>query len=301
VRPGNYQGLKFSAEGLAFKTHKYDLRTVERLLTDYRRLVDQTLPLVIGQKTLTARLRSQVRYEVSFSAGSWITILEFVWEHREALAAIAATDGGLHSLAGRIAKLIDAVLSFRRRYEDLLSKGEKPTIQLASDNRISIPINIQNNDTGGAPIVVSPVVIIAADATRSALDDTINAIDGEQVSRLSLTAERTSAVITHDDQRLTGPLREELPQTITVLGRLNVVAFDSRRGQLITPGGRYPVSWDDHLRKQIQQYADTDGIEFITKPIIDNRRFREEPIALHILKCSQPQQPLLDPDERHSH
>lgn len=288
-----FDGLEFHADGEAFSGGRYDLRSVERLLSDYRRLIDQTLPLALGQKTLTPRMREEVGYDISFKEGSWVTLLQFAIEHNELLAAVAATDGGAHLLAEHISKIIHAVLELRRLFEERLSKGERPRIQLASDNSVSVPVHLENVQTNGGDIIVAPIVVIAAEATRSTLDSIINAVDGHRVKNVSVRTRKTKSTITKDDHRITGTLKQELPNTVKVIGRLNVVAFDSHRGQLLTENGRFPVTWDEDIRRDIHRLADTDGILFTVKPVVDNRRFKDEPVGLHILSCKQSQRRLL--------
>src|SRR5207253_652473 len=120
----NPDGLIFVVEGPAFETDGYDLRVVERLLVDYRRLVDQTLPLAVGQRKLTDRLREGITYQVKFEPGSWRTILQLLLENQDLIASIAATQGAPQVLAEYVAKVINAVLDLRRVLDDLLQKGE---------------------------------------------------------------------------------------------------------------------------------------------------------------------------------
>lgn len=284
-----FEGLEFLAEGSAFEGGRYDLRAVERLLTDYRRLVDQTLPLALGQKTLTDRIRSEIQYQVRFETGSWRTLLQFLYENKDVFAAVAAVDGGGYFASEYISKLVHAVIELRRWFEEQLAAGRKPKVQLASENKIEVPVKIENVSTRGGDIIVQPVVLIAAELTRHTLDNIIKAVDGDRVRKLTIKAPETKTTITSNDQRITGTLRQELPKTMDITGRLNVVAFDSHRGQLVTENGTFPVTWDDSIRRDIHRYADTDGIRFTVKPIVDNKRFRDDPIGLHILKCRQPQ------------
>ena len=169
--------LEFYARGVAFEGGRYDLRAVERLLTDYRRLIDSLLPLAFGQKTLTDRLRSEVQYQVSFEAGSWRTLLQFALEHKEVLAALIASDNASYVLAEQIAKLIQSSLDLWRKFEDILERGKKPQIQIGSGNSQTSPISLENvNSINGNLIIVSqPIQIIAAQVSKPALDNLIKA------------------------------------------------------------------------------------------------------------------------------
>lgn len=287
------EALVFLVEGSAFEATGYDLRLVERLLTDYRRLVDNTLPLAVGQRTLTDKIRQAVTYQVTFERGSWRTLLELVLEHKELLAAIAAVHGAPEQLAQYVAKVINGVLELRRILDAFLEKGEKPNVKLASENQVSVPISFSNVQTNGGDIIVSPVILMAAETTRSTLDNLINAVDGRRVTKIKVKSGATETTIRPDDRRLTGRLREELPKTYSVFGRLNVINADSHRGRLVTERGTFPVTWEESIRDQIRDVVDRDRVVFKVRPIVDNRRLKDSPIGLHIVSCEQPQGELL--------
>lgn len=288
--------LEFYANGPAFKEGGvYDLRAVERLLTDYRRLVDSLLPLAFNQKTLTDRLRNEVQYQISFEAGSWRTILQFVLEHKEVFAAIVASDNAGYVLADQIAKLIKSSLELWRKFEEILKNGKKPQIQIGSGNSQNFPLSLENVSTANGNIIIvnQPIQIIAAQVSKSALDNLVKAVDGTNVESLAVISGDTKEIITSDDHRITGSLKEELASNIEIVGRLDMVAFTAHKGHLLTGNGRYPVTWDENIRQQIRSNADTDGIAFTVKPVIDNKRMGDEPIGFHILRVHNPQQRLL--------
>lgn len=287
--------LEFYARGTAFDGGRYDLRSVERLLTDYRRLIDSLLPLAFGQKTLTERLRNEVQYQVSFEAGSWRTLLQFVLEHKDVMAALIASDNASYVLAEQVAKLIKGSLDLWRKFEDILEKGKKPQIQIASGNNQNAPLTLENVNSVNSNIIIvnQPIQIIAAQVSKPALDNLIKAVDGANVESLAVISGNTRELITPDDHRITGSLKEELANNIEIVGRLDMVAFSAHKGHLLTGNGRYPVTWDESIRKDIRGHADTEGIAFIVKPVIDNKRIGDEPIGFHILNVRNPQGRLL--------
>lgn len=188
--------------------------------------------------------------------------------------------------------MINGVLQLRRLLDDLLKQGSRPQIKLASDNNISVPIQLSEVNTEGGSIVVAPIILIAADATRPTIDSLIGTVEGKLVEKITLSAGGTNVTITPEDRRITGTLKQELATSLDVSGRLNVVAFDSHRGQLMTDNGRFPVTWDDGIRNEIRRLVDMDGIRLTVRPVIDKRRFHDAPVGLHIIRCWQPQEEL---------
>ncbi len=286
--------LEFYAKGAAFNDGEYDLRSVESLLTDYRRLVDVMLPLALSQKTLTKRLQEEIKYKVSFKQGSWVTTLQFVLEHKEIFAAIAASDNASYFLAEQIANLIGSSLDIWRKFDEILSKGEKPKIQIASDNQQNSGLSLGDisNVQGNIIIINQPIQIVAAQLSKPVLDSLVKSIDGNTIESLSVNSTKAKTIITEDDKRITGSLKEELANNIEIIGRLDMVAFSAHKGNLLTGDGRYPVSWNEEIRNEIRNHADIEGIAFTVKPVIDNRRIGDEPIGFHILRVRDPQRDL---------
>lgn len=286
--------LEFYAKGEAFGEGEYDLRSVERLLTNYRRLVDVMLPLAFHQKTLTKRLQNKVKYKISFKQGSWITTLQFILEHKEIFAAIVAADNASYILSDQIAKLIEGSLDIWRKFDQILSEGGKPKIQIASGNQLNSDINIGeiSRVNGNVIIVNQPIQIVAAELSKPVLDNLVKSVDGENVESLSVNSDDTKTIITPNDIRITGSLKEELSSNIEVIGRLDMVAFSAHRGNLLTGSGRYPVTWDEEIRNEIREHADVEDMAFTVKPVIDNKRISNAPIGFHILRVRNPQNDL---------
>lgn len=287
----NSGDLEFYAKGEAFEDGEYDLRATERLLTNYRRLVDVMLPLALSQKTLTKKLQKEIKYKVSFKQGSWITTLQFALEHKEIFAAIAASDNAGYYLAEHVAKLIDSSFDIWRKFDEILTNGYKPKIQIASDNHQNSDFNIGDISgvNGNIIIINQPIQIVAAQLSKPVLDSLVKSIDGNTIESLSINSSKSKTLITSDDIRITGSLKEELANNIEIIGRLDMVAFSAHKGNLLTGNGRHPVTWDEEIRNEIKNHADTEGMAFTVKPVIDNKRIGDEPIGFHILRVRDPQ------------
>ncbi len=114
-------------------------------------------------------------------------------------------------------------------------------------------------------------------------------MDGDLVSSVELTNNEQQVMLTHDDVRITGKQKEELPSHIEIVGRLDMVAFSSHRGMIDSGNRKYPVTWDANLRNKVQKFADVEGINFKARPIIDNRRIKDNTIGFHLIDCYNPQ------------
>lgn len=94
-------GILLKAQGEAFGYGKYDLRSLDLIVSNYRLIIDHALPLVVGQKTLTDRIKNEVKYEVEVRDGSLEVLLNFILEHHKLLAVLSA-NGGLCAGGGNI-------------------------------------------------------------------------------------------------------------------------------------------------------------------------------------------------------
>jgi hypothetical protein len=278
--------ILLKAEGNGFDGGVYDLRAVETVISSYRQIIDKTLPVVLNHKTLTPEIRNKVKYEVQIKQGSLEVYTNLVLQHKDDIAALLLADGG-KGITEVLAKLIVSVIDFRRKFTDLLEKGIKPSIGISNGNYIDN--SIQNSGTINITIN-NPKTYIAADSSRMPMDRLINGVDGDIINSVELTNNQEQVKLTHEDKRITGKLKEELPAHIEIIGRLDAVTFSSHRGTIVSGNGRHSITWDESLRVKVQQIADVEGILFKARPIIDNRRVKDNTIAFHLLDCYNPQQ-----------
>jgi len=288
--------LLIKAEGEAFEKGKYDLRIVESLLTNYRQVLDQTIPYCIGYKTLSETIKHDMRYEIEIREGSLEVLLNFAIENADTiqenlpLLGALGSDGG-NLLSQKVTQIIDGVLKFRRIWSNLLNDDIKPKIQ--NQPQINLHLNDVKNDHG--TINVNPIILMAAEGTKSPIDRIVNKVDGRQLENVQIQSDAPDlrAVIKPSDKNILGSQKEELPNQIDIPGRLDVVNYRTRKGKLSTSSGKYPVSWEENIRSTIHDLADKDGIMFSVRPVIDHRKFRNEPVGFHIIRCWNPQLPML--------
>jgi len=280
--------ILLKVEGEGFRPNKYDLRSTEKILTNYRQIIDHLVPLTIGQKTLTDRLKSEIKYETSFKPGSLEVWLDFILPTAGIIATAASQDGG-HLIAQQLSKLLGVVIDFRRLYTDFLEKGEKPKLGINIQDQPQVTVNLENVNTGGGDINISPIILPAASITRSAVDRLVGSVDGSLVEQLLVKSEDTETIISSEDQRIIGTQKEELPEFLEIIGRLDGVAFTAHRGSLVTDNGRFPITWEEEIRDKIKSLADQESIAFRVRPIVDHRRFKDDPVAFHVINCWDPQ------------
>jgi hypothetical protein len=278
--------ILLKAEGNGFDGGVYDLRAVETVISSYRQIIDKTLPVVLNHKTLTPEIRSNVKYEARIKQGSLEVYTKLILQHKEDIAALLLSDGG-KGITVFLAKLIVGVVEFRRKFTDLLEKGIKPSIGIINGNFVDNSIH----NSGTINITINdPRTYIAADASRAPMDRLINGVDGDIIDSVELTHNKEHVKLTHEDNRITGKLKEELPTHIDIFGRLDAVSFSSHRGTIISGNGRHLITWDENIRSKVQKVVDVEGILFKARPIIDNRRIKDNTIAFHLLDCYNPQQ-----------
>ena len=280
--------LKVNGDG--FEKNKYDLRSCEKVIVSYRQILDGVLPLSIGQRPVSDKIKSEVKYEIEFKPGSLEIWLDFVPMITGTLITAASTDGG-YLIAQRVSTILSLTLNLRRLYTDLLKKDKKPKIGLI--NSPELKVELKNVKTDGGNINISPIIMISADQTRVPLDKLIGSVDGHNIDNILLRSEESETNITTADRRIIGTQKEELPHSMDIFGRLDSAAFTAHRGVIVTGTGRFPVFWEDDLRTKIRTLVDIEGIAFRAQPIIDHRRFKDDPVAFKLLDCWNPQDNIL--------
>lgn len=283
----NEAQLILKAEGEAFEDGIYDLRKVDAIISNYRLILDHSLPLVIGQQNLTDRIKNQISYEAEFRRGSLELWLNLILENKAALGA-ATIDGGFQ-IAARVANIINSIIKFRRAWAKLLEAGSNSS---TSKPGINLHLNFNDVTVNNGSINVNPIIIPAAEATKGSVDRLVSAIDGTQLEYIEIRHANTKTKLTDKDASIIGTQKQEMPSTIDILGRLYEVNFSSRKGWLSTSSGRVPVTWDEAIRDSIRSHADIENIAFAVRPIVDQRRFKDAPVAYHVLKCWLPQSSL---------
>ncbi len=274
--------LILKAEGSGFEGKQYDLRSLERLLSNYRQIIDRTLPIGTGQKTLSAGLKARIDYQVELRPGCLEIIVDLICNLDEDVLGAVLFDGG-SCLTTMVASLLSEAIAIRRKAAEFLEKGMQfnLAVTIGDNNCIS-----QENNKGMIPVknIKAPLV---AETTRSPLNRIINTIDNDKLVSVEFKHDGVGVKLTGDDHRLTEPRVESLPDHIDIVGRLDVASFSARTGTVVSGNQRFSVTWGPELRNSIRNCVDTGGVVFKAKPVVDYRRIQDNTIGFHIVDCKK--------------
>lgn len=283
------KGASFSQDGI------YDLRHLENLVGGQRKIFDKLTFIALGVSESNKKFREGLDYNVRINPGSIELLIDFVLSHKE-LFAIFAADGGL-TLSKVIVELWRDAVSLREKAAKVLENGLKVNLtinaNLGSGTQIVNSPNVIADEVTGNIQIENPKIYMAALATRSAVNQIVQMIDGNAVEFMTVEGHGSELRLTPDHRAILGRHREELSVSMEIVGRLDMVAFSSHKGVIISSGQRYQLSWDEEQRSKMQQFADTEGVMFKVKPIIDHARLTQDAIAFHLVDCYLPQKTLL--------
>lgn len=279
--------IRFYARGTAFKDGVYDLRSMELLVSNYRSITDRLIAVQLGRRQLTPSIRNQIDYQVQVKPGSIEFLINFIFTHKEILGALAVGDA--YQLSGIITKLFKSAMDLRKEVAKALKNGFPITITINNNVNIGDGNFIVNNGNGNISIS-DPKILWAAQTTKYPADKLISGIDGKAIEYVELGSKTEEMRLTTDERVVLGQNKEELTATLRVYGRLDMVAFSSHKGTIISNQEKFPVTWDEQIRSKVSRVVDTEGVEFLVRPIIDQNRLHSEAISYHVLDCNNPQQ-----------
>ncbi|QKO21927.1 hypothetical protein [Rhodoferax sp. BAB1] len=285
------QDLRIYAKGLAFSDGVYDLRTLETVISNYRKILDRLISIQLGKRQVPKDLRSQLGYQVQINSGSIELLVKFLLEHKELLVVFAATDG--YTLSEIIVRLLRDAIDLRKKASELIKKGITVNIRISNSFNVGSNINSRNvafDQTAGSILINDPKILWAAQTTRTPINEILANVDGKAVEYIDMSSRENELRLTAEDREIIGQHKEELPTTLTIVGRLDMVAFTSHRGSIISDNERFSVTWEEHIRPKMQKIADVEGILFKVRPVIDHKRLDNEAIGFHVLDCGDPQE-----------
>jgi len=284
------QDMRIYAEGLAFTDGIYDLRTLEAVISNYRKILDRLVSVQLGKRQVTRALRSQLDYQVQIKSGSIELLVKFLLEHKELIAAFAASDG--YMLSQLIVTLLRDAIDLRKKATELIKKGLPVNITISNSFNVASTINSTNvsfDKTSGTILINDPKILWAAQVTRSPVNEILSCVDGKSIEYIDMSSPTNEIRLTPDDRSIIGQHKEELPTTLNIIGRLDMVAFSSHRGSIISDNERFSVTWDEQIRSRMQKIADVEGVVFKVRPVVDHKRLDNSAIEFHVLDCSDPQ------------
>ncbi len=278
--------FRLYAKGSAFEDGVYNLRSMELMISSYRSITDRLIAVQLGRRQLTPSIKNQIDYNVKIKSGSIEFLIDFIFTHKE-LLGFAALDGGFQ-LSNIITKLFREAISLRKEVAAVIEKGLP--INITINNNVNIGSgNIIANSENGNIIINDPKILWAAQVTKYPADRLISGVEGKEIEYIDFGSKEDEMRITPDDRVVLGQNREELSAIIRVTGRLDMVAFSSHKGTIVSDNEKFPVTWDENIRNKVQKIADVEGVEFTVRPIIDQKRLHSDAIAYHIIDCKIPQ------------
>lgn len=286
------QDLRIYAKGDAFSNGVYDLRILESLISNYRKILDGLVAVQLGKRQVTPDLKSQLNYAVEINSGSIELLVTFALEHKEFIAAFAA-DGG-QALSSVVVSLLRDAVTLREKASELIEKGITVNINISNSFNALSKVNNSNvhSSDNGVITINNPKILWAAQLTRAPVNNLLSQLSGTQVEYISLNSETEEFVLNQNQKNITGKQKQELPTTLNIIGRLDMVAFSSHRGSIISDNERFSVTWDEKIRQKMQKIADIEGVVFKVRPLVDHKRLDSEAIGFHVIDCGNPQQSL---------
>lgn len=286
------QDLRIYAKGDAFSNGVYDLRALENLISNYRKILDGLVAVQIGKRQVTPDLKNQLNYAVQINSGSIELLVNFALEHKEFIAAFAA-DGG-QALSSVVVSLLRDAVTLREKASELIEKGITVNINISNSFNALSKVNNSNvhSSENGVITINDPKILWAAQLTRAPVNHLLNQMNGTQVEYISISSETEEFVLNQNQKNITGKQKQELPTTLNIIGRLDMVAFSSHRGSIISDNERFSVTWDEQIRQKMQKIADIEGVVFKVRPLVDHKRLDSETIGFHVIDCGNPQQSL---------
>jgi hypothetical protein len=284
------QDIRIYAKGLAFSNGIYDLRTLEAVISNYRKILDRLVSVQLGKRQVTRELRSQLGYEVRINSGSIELLVKFLLEHKELIAVFAADDG--YTLSQIVVALLRDAIDLRKKASELIKKGLPVNITISNSFNVGSTINNTNvsfDRTSGAILINDPKILWAAQVTRSPDNEILSCVDGKSVEYIDMSSPANEVRLTPDDRDILGQHKEELPTTLNIIGRLDMVAFSSHRGSIVSDNERFSVTWDNQIRSKMKKIADVEGVMFKVRPVVDHKRLDNSAIGFHVLDCGDPQ------------
>ena len=277
--------IQIYAEGKAFESGVYDLRTLELLISNYRKILDQLIVIRSGQIKSAKASASGVTYKTKIENGSIQFLIELLIENREVIAAsmIAADQSAGAQIASSIMSLFEKAMDLRKAAADFVARGLSFEINI--NNSFNSSSKTYSNNSKNYIFIDSVETLLAAQKTRGNVNNLVRSIDGENLQTVSLGSEDRINRFNIESRSLLADGRELLETTLTIIGRLDMVSISGHKGAIVSDGNRYPVTWDERIRSAMKSVIDQDGVMFRVRPVVDKQRLSNEAISFHVLDC----------------
>ncbi|EKO3392629.1 hypothetical protein OMA37_004476 [Vibrio fluvialis] len=278
--------LRIYAKGLAFQEGNYSLRSLDALISNHRKILDQLIAVSLGKQKADRHIYEHIDYKVQIKSGSIELLVDFVMNNKELFAPLVA-DGG-HQLSSIIVSLYKDVITLRDAISKIADKGIKVNIKISNCFNISSNNSKVTYDlSDGSILIGDPKILLAAQTTKSSVDNIIKSIDGTNVEYVDFSSDINEIRLNETNKNLLGRRKEEMPSSLIIIGRLDMISVSSHRGAIISDGQRFSVTWDEELRDKLLKVVDVDSIQFKARPVIDHKSLNDKEIGFHLLDCTQ--------------
>ncbi|RUR57318.1 hypothetical protein ELS78_08945 [Aeromonas veronii] len=283
--------LRIYAKGLAFSGGSYSLRSLDVLIYNHRKILDQLIAVSLGKSKADKHIREQIDYQVRIREGSVEFLVDFVLNNKELFAPLAA-DGG-YQLSNVIVSLYKDTISLRDAVAKIADKGLHVKITISNSFNIgSNNSKVSYSLSDGSVLIGDPKILLAAQTTKGAVDNIIQSIDGANIEYVDFGSGVNDLRLNESNKNLLGRRKEEIPATLNIIGRLDMISVSSHRGAIVSDGQRFNVSWDKQLRDKLLKVVDVEATQFKARPVIDHKSLSDKEISFHLVDCMQLQNKL---------
>lgn len=279
--------IRIYAQGASFAEGVYDLRSLEVLVSSYRSILDRLVAVQIGKRQLPDRTKRDLDYNVQVKNGSIELLIDFALQHPEFLGPVS--QDGSFQVSRAITRLFRSAIDLRKAAARIIENGVQLQINISNSFNIGSN-NVQVNNNTGEIAISDSKILWAAQATRYPTDRILKRVDGNGIEYVDFSTGDEEVRLTPDDRGILGRAKEELNAEVRIVGRLDMIAFSSHRGKIVSSSESFPVTWDDPLRSKMQSVADIEGVTFRARPVVDKSRLHSEAIGFHVLDCELPRQ-----------
>lgn len=279
--------IVFQANGEAF-TETIDLFSVERLLPEYRRLLDTSIRITTGLDVHRHRAQT-IHYNAKFEPGCLDVVVDIAMKAVPMAATVLAVDGGSFHLAKTSFQLISKILEFRKKLKELLDQNKRlPGFQMnmqgaSLEASLVAPIVVNGNNN---TINVAPQIYFGALASHGPVNRLAKVVDGKMVSDVNLqNAGLVGETLTVADRDLAKASMGGGQQVVQIQGRLDSLAISTRSGHIVIGDSRFPVEWEESVKGKLKSALDRENAVFSAIPIADFTRLSNAPVRFRLVDC----------------
>lgn len=148
------------------------------------------------------------------------------------MIAIVAPDSA-YGLSKILVKLLKDAIELRKKATELIGKGLTVNIQISNSFNFGSKVNgngVLIDQNTGTIVINDPKILWAAQLTRRPIDEILKKIDGSDVEFVDFSSASDELQLNSEDKQISGSYKEELDKNLSIVGRLDLVAFSHHTG-----------------------------------------------------------------------